>query len=239
MLHRLGFAVSILVVLCVLQSCSSGGDTTQPNLATDTTKTATTHFGKLNAKIRWGATGYGLFASFTIDSNGRLITLLPGDTLWCLSNGLRQGIPKYYDSLFSGNPIEMIDSGTYEFHFQRTAVNDTFSSVFTLPVIPFHVSAPADGSQVHLGNHTNDTIVYQPAGGTEVWIFLSSWDGRETVERQNSEPDNGKYGLTEAGYADGFIQLLRHFVGDLKSPAGFKSIHYDYWEKSKELKLFF
>ena len=192
----------------------------------------------MSANIRWGATGYPASMEFKIDSAGHSISFLPGDTVWYLSNGIRHGLRRY-DSICSDLLWEVVDSGAYEFHFLRRVATDTFSATFTLPVIPFHISAPAPESHVSRFNHTNDTIVYTPAGGTELWVFYYNYNKTETMGVQYSEPDNGKYGLVRDGYSDGYIQLLRHFVGSLSSPGAFKSVHYDYWESSKPLKLHF
>jgi hypothetical protein len=54
-----------------------------------------------------------------------------------------------------------------------------------------------------------------------------------------SVSDNGRFVPEKDGFSDGSIQLLQHLIGNLNSLGAFKAVHYDYWECSKPMKLYF
>ena len=237
MFHKLVFFCSLLIVTITLQSCSSGGDTvgTTP---TDTTKHAAGYFSNMSVSISW-VVGYPMIVQLTIDSAGRPLSVLPGDTVWYIANTRRYGVRRYDTLWKDALQEEVIDSGEYEFHVQRHVGPDTLSATFSLPVIPFRITAPKPGSFVSRAGHINDTIVYQPAGGREVWILYLDENERPSQWFENSYPDDGRYIFAVDGFSNGYAQLLRHFIGDISSPGPFKAVHYDYWEGSKHLALRF
>ena len=246
MFHKLGFMFSVVAIIFTLHSCSSGGDTVatperdttkRDTTKIDTTKHSVGNLSNVSVNIVW-TVGEPMMILLTLDSAGHSLSVLPGDTVWYMANGSRFGVRRntanWMDVL-----QEVVDSGAYEFHFQRHVAADTVSATFTLPVIPFHISAPRPGSHVSIGGHINDTIVYEPAGGKELWLLYLDRNERPSEWFENSYPDNGRYVFIKDGARDGYVKLLRHFVGNLSSTAPFKAVHYDYWESSQPLALSF
>src|ERR1051325_9911248 len=97
MLHKLGFALSSVMLIVVLQSCSSGGDTIYTTEG-DTTKHNAGYFSNMTTSISW-APGSPMVIQLTIDSAVHPLSVQPGDTVWYVSYDHNDGV-KRYDTLW-------------------------------------------------------------------------------------------------------------------------------------------
>jgi hypothetical protein len=242
-MHLFSVLAMISVVSCTFESCSEDIQTTQGK-NTDTSHKNDTgakgYFSVMSVTIKITSTAFVPFVSVHIDSAGKPLTMLPTDTI--SYNGR---VVLAYDSLnlWSDAFYEIVDSGKYVFTFSRRSGDSTVSSSFTLPLPPFHITGPPDGSTVTLYSHTNDTIFYSPAGGRDITALYRGEYADHGVGNENEEPDSGKYHIIDMssslGRGPGYLFLIRHFVGTLTDPGAFKTVNYDYCQSSRHINLVF
>ncbi|MDP4199924.1 MAG: hypothetical protein Q8902_10190 [Bacteroidota bacterium] len=232
-----------MLTIGVLQGagCSSSSSPNSSGSNGSGNGAGSTYFSAMSVRFHTTSPAYGLWVQINIDSAGHPMSHQVGDTLTYTTNTGSYGLRYYADTLhyWGGDIYQIVDSGIYLITFRRLRGKDTLTASFSIPVIPFRITAPESRAKVFISSHINDTMVYSPAGGTELWVFMQDRNSNEHVEQENSEPDNGRYVFIEDGYGDGFVQLLRHFVGQLSAPAPFQQVSYDYWEESKPLELQF
>jgi hypothetical protein len=228
--------ILLLVVFGLFQSCNCGTDPTPSTPIGDTTNI----FSRMSVKFVAGSPAFSPNMGVQIDSAGHPLSIQKGDTLTC--NGFE--IPGVDSLHVWGDGLrEVVDSGAYVFTWSRGAGPAQIKASFSIVLQPFDITAPEQGALVDPSTGLNDTVRYTKSSATTVWgYYANSSDTRHAIG-ENGGADNGTYEIMDLSSAvprgNGFVYVMRHFVGTLASPAPFKKVSYDYWQSSQHIKLNF
>ena len=226
----------VLLVLGVFQSCNCGTDPAPSAPSTDTTSI----FSRMSVKVVGGATAFSPYMGVQIDSAGLPLSIQKGDSM-SYNGYLLPGVDSLH--VWNAGLREVVDSGAYVFTWSRGSGPAQIKASFSIVLQPFDITAPAQRSTVDPSTHQNDTIRFTPSSAITVWGYYADRSDTHHAVGENGGADNGTYGIMDLSSAvprgEGFVYVMRHFVGTLSSPAPFKKVSYDYWQSSQHIELNF